>query len=121
MAHPAIAERRLSVDSDGLVVHALKLPLRDGTTHVLFEPRDLVACLAARVPRIVDVVDVVEFAVPGHGRNEWLLARSHSFFNLNTRSIAVVVPICELCAYSRCAIRRHSIGHCESIEASLPT
>ncbi|MCP5083373.1 MAG: transposase [Alphaproteobacteria bacterium] len=46
-----IALERLSIDGDGLVVHELKHPFRDGTTHVLFEPLDFLARLAALVPR----------------------------------------------------------------------
>jgi len=46
-----IALERLSIDGDGLVVHELKRPFRDGTTHVLFEPLDFIARLAALVPR----------------------------------------------------------------------
>ena len=46
-----IALERLSVDGDGLVVYQLKHPFRDGTTHVLFEPLDFIARLAALVPR----------------------------------------------------------------------
>ena len=46
-----IALERLSIDGDGLVVYALKHPFRDGTTHVLFEPLDFIARLAALVPR----------------------------------------------------------------------
>lgn len=51
MTRPAIAQARLSVDGDGLVVYQLKRPFRDGTTHVLFEPHDFIARLAALVPR----------------------------------------------------------------------
>ncbi len=51
MARPPIAEERLSVDGDGLVVYELKHPFSDGTTHVLFEPQDFIARLAALVPR----------------------------------------------------------------------
>ena len=43
MARPPIAEQRLSVDGDGLVVYELKHPFSDGTTHVLFEPVDFIA------------------------------------------------------------------------------
>ena len=39
------------MDGDGLVVHELKRPFRDGTTRLLFEPRDFLARLAALVPR----------------------------------------------------------------------
>ena len=51
MGRPPIAEQRLSVDGDGLVVLELKRAFRDGTTHVLFEPHDFIARLAALVPR----------------------------------------------------------------------
>jgi hypothetical protein len=45
MARPPIAEERLSVD--GVIVYPLKRPFTDGTTHVLFEPNDFIARLAA--------------------------------------------------------------------------
>ena len=51
MSRPPIALQRLSLDGDGLVVYVLKHPFRDGTTHVLFEPLDFMARLAALVPR----------------------------------------------------------------------
>ena len=51
VARPAIACERLSRDGDGLVVYELKHPFRDGATHVLFEPMDFMARLAALVPR----------------------------------------------------------------------
>ena len=41
----------LSIDGDGLVVHELRRPFRDGTTQCLFEPLDFLARLAALVPR----------------------------------------------------------------------
>jgi hypothetical protein len=46
-----IALERLSVDGDGLVAYPLKHPFRAGTTHVLFEPLDFIARLAALVRR----------------------------------------------------------------------
>ena len=51
MARPAIACERHSRDGDGLVIYELKHPFRDGTTHVLFEPLDFMARLAAREVR----------------------------------------------------------------------
>lgn len=51
MGRPPTAEPRLSVDGDALVVLELKRAFCDGTTHVLFEPEDFIARLAARVPR----------------------------------------------------------------------
>ena len=46
-----IALERLTIDGDGLVVYELKHPFSNGTTHVLFEPLDFIARLAALVPR----------------------------------------------------------------------
>ncbi|MFT5449919.1 MAG: hypothetical protein ACI9DC_005117 [Gammaproteobacteria bacterium] len=50
VARGPIALERLSVDGDGLVVYPLKHAFRDGTTHVLLEPLDFIARLAALVP-----------------------------------------------------------------------
>jgi Putative transposase len=46
----AVATERLSLLADGRVLYRLKHPWRDGSTHVLFEPLELVAKLAALVP-----------------------------------------------------------------------
>ena len=51
IARPAVAEKRLTVNAQGKVVYLLKTPYRDGTTHVVFEPLDFIARLAALVPR----------------------------------------------------------------------
>ena len=51
IARPAIATGRLSLTSHGQVRYTLKTPDRDGTTHVVFEPLDFIARLAALVPR----------------------------------------------------------------------
>ncbi len=45
-----MAIERLSRLLDGRIRYALKTPYRDGTTHVLFEPLDFLARLAALVP-----------------------------------------------------------------------
>ena len=45
------ALERLSVTDEGKLRYALKHPYSDGTTHFLFEPLDLLAKLAALVPR----------------------------------------------------------------------
>ena len=50
-ARGPLSNERLSIDGDGLVVHELKRPFRDGTTQCLFEPLDFLARLAAPVPR----------------------------------------------------------------------
>lgn len=49
ITRPAIAERRLSLTHQGKVRYELKTPYRDGTTHVIFEPVDFIAKLAALV------------------------------------------------------------------------
>jgi hypothetical protein len=51
IARPALASSRLSLTREGLVRYAFKTPWRDGTTHVLFEPLDFIARLAALIPR----------------------------------------------------------------------
>jgi hypothetical protein len=51
ISRPAIAEKRLSLTPNGNVRHQLKTPYRDGTTHVIFEPLDFIARLAALVPK----------------------------------------------------------------------
>ena len=38
VARPPLALERLGCDGDGLVVHRLKRPFRDGTTEFVFEP-----------------------------------------------------------------------------------
>jgi hypothetical protein len=51
VTRPAIAEKRLSLTNQGKVRYELKTPYRDGTTHIIFEPVDFIAKLAALVPR----------------------------------------------------------------------
>ena len=48
---PAVAEKRLSLTPNGNVCYQLKTPYSDGTTHVIFEPLDSIARLAALVPK----------------------------------------------------------------------
>jgi hypothetical protein len=51
MSRPALSQARLSLTPGGHVRYQLKTPYRDGTTHVLFEPLDFLARLAALVPK----------------------------------------------------------------------
>ena len=51
IARPAIAEQRLSLTTQGRVRYKLKTPYRDGTTHVVLDPLDFMARLAALVPK----------------------------------------------------------------------
>jgi hypothetical protein len=45
-ARGPLSNERLCIDGDGLVVHELKRPFRDGTTQCLFEPLDFLARLS---------------------------------------------------------------------------
>ena len=51
ITRPAVSEKRLAITSNGNVRYQLKTPYRDGTTHVIFEPLDFIAKLAALVPK----------------------------------------------------------------------
>ena len=50
ICHPPVSEKRLFLTARGEVGYTLKTPYRDGTTHVIFEPLDFIARLAALVP-----------------------------------------------------------------------
>jgi hypothetical protein len=75
-----VAIERLSLTAQGHVRYALKTPYRDGTTHVLFEPLDFLARLAALVPS------------PGVN-----LTRYHGVFAPNHRLRALIVPAARGC------------------------
>jgi len=45
-----VSEKRLFLTPRGDIGYSLKTPYRDGTTHVIFEPLDFIARLAALVP-----------------------------------------------------------------------
>ena len=51
VSRSAVAHERLSLTPAGQVRYALKSAYRDGTTHVIFEPLDFLARLAALVPK----------------------------------------------------------------------
>lgn len=51
IARPALAEGWLLRTAQGQVRYTLKTPYRDGTTHMVFEPLDFMARLAALVPK----------------------------------------------------------------------
>ncbi|MBM4220170.1 MAG: IS91 family transposase [Gammaproteobacteria bacterium] len=50
MSRPPVATERMALTSCGQVRYQLKTPYRDGTTHIVMEPLDFVARLAALVP-----------------------------------------------------------------------
>jgi hypothetical protein len=51
ISRPAVSNQRLSLTRNGRIRYQLKTPYSDGTTHVIFEPLDLIARLVALVPR----------------------------------------------------------------------
>lgn len=51
LLRPAVAQDRLRLTEDGRVVLELKAKWADGTSHLVFEPLDLLARLAALTPR----------------------------------------------------------------------
>ena len=51
ITRPAVSEKRLTLTPNGNVRYRLKTPYRDGTTHVIFQPLDFIARLAALVPK----------------------------------------------------------------------
>ena len=75
ISRPAVSEKRLSLTKNGNVRYQLKTPYRDGTTHVIFEPLDFIARLAALVPR-----------------PRVNLTRFHGVFAPNSRHRALVTP-----------------------------
>ena len=50
VSRPAVSEKRMALTPNGKIRYPLKTPWRDGTTHVLFEPLDFIARLAALAP-----------------------------------------------------------------------
>ncbi|MBW9264945.1 MAG: transposase [Candidatus Thiodiazotropha sp. (ex. Lucinisca nassula)] len=51
ISRPAVSEKRLTLTPSGNIRYQLKTPYSDGTTHVIFEPLDFIAKLAALVPK----------------------------------------------------------------------
>lgn len=51
ISRPAVSEKRLALTANGQVRYELKPPYRNGTTHIIFEPLDFIAKLAALIPK----------------------------------------------------------------------
>ena len=75
VSRPAVSEKRLSLTPNGNIRYQLKTPYRDGTTHVIFEPLDFIARLAALVPK-----------------PRVNLTRFHGVFAPNSKHRALVTP-----------------------------
>jgi hypothetical protein len=50
VTRPPLSTKRLSLNAQGKVVHELRVPFRDGTTHFVFDPLTFIERLAALVP-----------------------------------------------------------------------
>ena len=50
VTRPPLSTQRLSLNDSGQVVHELRVPFRDGTTHFVFDPLTFIERLAALVP-----------------------------------------------------------------------
>jgi len=50
VSRPPVCTERMALSSTGHVRYSLKTPYRDGTTHIVLEPLELMARLAALVP-----------------------------------------------------------------------
>ena len=51
ISRPAVSAERMALTNQGNIRYALKTPYRDGTTHIILEPLDFMARLAALVPK----------------------------------------------------------------------
>jgi hypothetical protein len=51
IARPAVSTERMALTDQGNIRYTLKTPYRDGTTHIVLEPLDFMARLAALVPK----------------------------------------------------------------------
>ena len=51
IARPAISTERMALTNQGNIRYTLKTPYRDGTTHIVLDPLDFMARLAALVPK----------------------------------------------------------------------
>ncbi len=75
ISRPAVSEKRLSLTPSGNIRYQLKTPYREGTTHVIFQPLDFIARLAALVPK-----------------PRVNLSRFHGVFAPNSKHRALVTP-----------------------------
>jgi hypothetical protein len=60
VSRPAVSGKRLALTANGANPIELKTPYRNGTSHVIFEPLDFIAKLAALVPKRVKKPDKPE-------------------------------------------------------------
>ena len=87
ISRPAVSEKRLSLTPNGNIRYQLKTPYSDGTTHVIFEPLDFIARLAALAPKTLALL--AGWALPKPRVN---LTRFHGVFAPNSKHRAQVTP-----------------------------
>ena len=87
ITRPAIAQPRLTLTPSGNVRYQLKTPYRDGTTHVIFDPLDFMARLAALAPRTLALL--AGWALPRPRVN---LTRYHGVFAPNSPWRGTITP-----------------------------
>jgi len=68
IARPAISEKRLSISPQGKLRYQLKTPWRNGTTHVDFEPVELIAHIPVRHPAVVQIGNPADLSSPNWRR-----------------------------------------------------
>jgi hypothetical protein len=108
-----VASERLALTASGQVRYTLKTPYRDGTTHIVLEPLDLMARLAALVPKPRSLCSHAASSGNPRVMVEKVLtsARRFSLPSLGWRTHATTVSLCT----SRPAHRSNTI----SISTSL--
>ena len=68
LLRPPLAQDRLQLRADGRVLVTLKTVWRDGTSHLLFEPIELLEKLAAIIPRPAVTLVVYHGLLAPHAR-----------------------------------------------------
>jgi hypothetical protein len=71
VSRPPFASERLALTPTGQVRYALKTPYRDGTTHIVLEPLELMARRAALVPPLVAGGEPARPPTPRHVAMSW--------------------------------------------------
>ncbi|HEX5067053.1 MAG TPA: transposase [Myxococcota bacterium] len=99
VARPPVATDRLSRLADGRLLYRLKHRWRDGTSHIVFEPRELLEKLAALVPP-----------------PRFHLARYHGVLGPCASARARVVPMAQEAALSPALATRTAHAHCRSAD-----
>lgn len=111
-ARPPVALERLSQTADGKIIYRLKTQYSDGTTHVLFDPLELVEKVVALIPppranllryhgvfapNSKDRSRIVPESKKAKARDEKADQQTSSWSELLKRSFAIDVLVCSSC------------------------